>query len=159
MFCSKSVLKISQNSEEMLAMDSLKEQLQATGLKGCVRCIFADLFYMSKTKHLWNKENKILFHFESSFCSWDNQILTFSVWNAKPILNNLGSKHSLVGNQIWPVYVIVQNKFFIKKFYEKWSLETSSRLFLIFEESSVKRILRRAACWFGQILIVLLLHI
>ena len=33
-------------------MDSLKEQLQATGLKGCVRCIFADLFYMSKTKHL-----------------------------------------------------------------------------------------------------------
>ena len=77
----------------MLAMDSLKEQLQVTGLKGCVRCIFADLFYMSKTKHLWNKENKILFHFESSFCSWDNQILTFQIFKCHDVIKCLSMKH------------------------------------------------------------------
>ena len=43
------------------------------------------------------------------------------------------------GNEIWPVYVILQNNFFIKKFYEKCGLETSSRSFLIFKESSVKK--------------------
>ena len=42
------------------------------------------------------------------------------------------------GNEIWPVYAILQNNFFIKKFYEKCGLETSSRPFLIFRESSVK---------------------
>ena len=29
------------------------------------------------------------------------------------------------GNEIWPVYAILQNNFFIKKFYEKCGLETS----------------------------------
>ena len=33
------------------------------------------------------------------------------------------------GNEIWPVYAILQNNFFIKKFYEKSGLETSSRPF------------------------------
>ena len=47
------------------------------------------------------------------------------------------------GNEIWPVYAILQNNFFIKKFYEKCGLETSSRPFLIFKESSVKKILWR----------------
>ena len=50
------------------------------------------------------------------------------------------------GNEIWPVYVILQNKFLIKKFYEKCGLETSSRPFLIFKESFVKRNLRRSVC-------------
>ena len=68
MFCSKGVLKISQNSEEMLAMDSLKEQLQATGFRGFVRYIFADLFCMSN-KSTCETRKKNLFHFESSFCS------------------------------------------------------------------------------------------
>ena len=49
--------------------------------------------------------------------------------------------------------------FFIKKFYEKCGLETSSRAFLIFKESSVKKILWGSAYWFGQILIDLLFHI
>ena len=48
------------------------------------------------------------------------------------------------GNEIWPVYAILQNNFFIKKFYEKCGLETSSRPFLIFKESSVKKILWRS---------------
>ena len=43
------------------------------------------------------------------------------------------------GNEIWPVYAIVQNNFFVKKFYEKCGLETSSRPFLIFKKSSKKR--------------------
>ena len=37
-----------------------------------------------------------------------------------------------------------KTNFFIKKFYEKCSLETSSRPFIIFKESSVKGI------WGGQ---------
>ena len=80
-------------------------------------------------------------------------------WNTKHILvNNLGSKRSLVMKfgQFMQYYKII---FFIKKFYEKCGLETSSRPFLIFKESSVKKILWRSACLFGQILIELLLHI
>ena len=106
------------------------EGLSATFLLICFVCL---------KQSTCETREKNLFHFESFFCSWDNQMLTFSVWNTKPILlNNLGSKHSLVGNQIWPVYVIVQNKFFIKKFQEKLGLETSSGLFLIFKKSSKK---------------------
>ena len=63
------------------------------------------------------------------------------------------------GNEIWPVYAILQNNFFIKKLYEKYGQETSSRPFLIFKESSVKKILWMSVCWFGQILIDLLLQI
>ena len=44
-------------------------------------------------------------------------------------------------NEIWPFYAILQNNFFIKKLYEKCGLETSFRPFLIFKESSVKKIL------------------
>ena len=79
-------------------------------------------------------------------------------WNTKHILKNLGSKRSLVMkfDQFMQYYKII---FFIKKFYEKCDLETSSRPFLIFKESSVKKILWRSACWFGQILIDLLLQI
>ena len=63
-------------------------------------------------------------------------------WNTKHILlNNLGSKQS--GNEIWPVYVILQKKIFYQKFFEKCGLDTSPRLFLIFKESSVKRNPRR----------------
>ena len=52
------------------------------------------------------------------------------VWNTKHILqNNLKSKHILLMK-------LGQFKNFSKKFYEKilFDLETSSRLFLIFEE-------------------------
>ena len=52
-----------------------------------------------------------------------------------------------------------KTKFFIKKLYEKCGVETSSRPLLISKEPSVKMILSRSACWFGQILIALLLHI
>ena len=46
-------------------------------LKDCVRYIFASFFFKSKEEHLWNKENRFLFHFKSSFCYRENQILEF----------------------------------------------------------------------------------
>ena len=74
------------------------------------------------------------------------------------LLNNLGSKHSVVMKfgQFMQYYKII---FFIKKFYEKCGLETSSRHFPTLKESSLKKILWRSAWCFGQILIDLLLHI
>ena len=62
-------------------------------LKGCVHYIFAILFCISKGKHLWNKEKCFLFHFESSFHSWDNQILTFQVFKCHDIIKWLSMKH------------------------------------------------------------------
>ena len=103
--------------------------------KSCVRYIFASLFRRSKRYHLWNEEKCFLFHFESSFHSWDNQILTFQIFKCHDVIKCLSMKHV--------THII----------------ETSSRPFLVFKESSIKRILRRSACWFEQILILLLLHI
>ena len=48
-------------------------------LKGCVRYIFVSLFFKSDGELLWNKEKCLLFHFESSFPSWDEQVLTFQL--------------------------------------------------------------------------------
>ena len=61
------------------------------------------------------------------------------------LLNKSGSKHSLLMKfrQFMYYYKII---FFIEKFYEKYDLETSSRPFLIFQESSVKKIFMRSAC-------------
>ena len=129
-------------------------------LKGCVRYIFASLFCVSKRQHFRNKEKWFLLHFESSFRSWNNQILTFSIfkimtssnaqaWNTKHILlSNLESKHNLLMKfgQFMQSHKII---FFIKKFYKICDLETSSRPFLIFKESFVKKILWRSACWSG----------
>ena len=61
------------------------------------------------------------------------------------------------GNEIWQVYAILQNNFFYQKILEK--MWTGNKSFLIFKKSSVKKILRKSACWFGQILIDLLLQI
>ena len=52
--------------------------LLCLSLTGCACYIFASLFCMPKRKHLWNNENAFFFQFGTSFCSWDNQILTFS---------------------------------------------------------------------------------
>ena len=125
-------------------------------LKGCVCYIFSSLVSISNREHWWNKEKCFLFHF--TFRSWCIQMpWRIKCLNTKHILlNNLRSKHSLV---IWPVYVTSKMKFFIKKFCENCGLEASSRPFLIFKESSVKRNLRRAAHWFRLILIAFPLHI
>ena len=45
--------------------------------KGCVRYIFASLFFKLKGEHLENKEKCFLFHFKNSFRSRENQVLEF----------------------------------------------------------------------------------
>ena len=62
-------------------------------LKGCVRYIFTSLFCVSKTKDLWNKEKCSLFHFKSSFRSWDNQILNFQIARCHDVIKFLSMKH------------------------------------------------------------------
>ena len=53
------------------------EFVKWTKVKSSVRYIFASLFFRSKGEYLWNKEICFLFHFKSSFRSWENQILEF----------------------------------------------------------------------------------
>ena len=48
--------------------------------KGCVRYIFASLFFTSK------REQCCLFHFDSSFHSCDNQILTFQILKCHDVI-------------------------------------------------------------------------
>ena len=61
------------------------EILKSYILKGCFCYIFASLFCLSKKGHLWNKEKCFLFPFESSFLSWNKQILRWPVSvTAKP---------------------------------------------------------------------------
>ena len=54
--------------------------------KGCVHYIFAGLVGMSNREHLWNKKKYFLFHFKSSFCSWDNKILNFQIFKCHDII-------------------------------------------------------------------------
>ena len=54
--------------------------------KGWIRYIFASLFYISKKEHFSNKRKYFLFLFESSFCSWDNQILTFQIFKCHDVI-------------------------------------------------------------------------
>ena len=60
---------------------------------GCVRYIFASLFCMPKRGHFWNKEKCFWFHFESSFCSWDNQILNFQIFKCHDAIKYPDTKH------------------------------------------------------------------
>ena len=55
--------------------------------------IFASLFSMYKREHLWNKEKCFLFHLESSFHFWDNQILTFQIFKCNDVIKCLSMKH------------------------------------------------------------------
>ena len=47
----------------------LSSEKKSTCFKGCVRYIFAGLFYWYKREHFRNKEKCFLFHFESSYYS------------------------------------------------------------------------------------------
>ena len=110
--------------------------------KGCVCYMFDSLLCMSTRGHLWNKEKRFLFYFESSFRSGDNQILNFQMFKCHDLitcrrmklkhilLNNLGNKRSLEMKfgQFMQHYKIT---FFIKNLYKKCGLDTSSRHFLI----------------------------
>ena len=69
------------NEQKMVITDSEK-------LKGCVGYIFASLFYKSKREHK-NKDICFSFHFESSFRSWDNQILYFQIFRYHDVIKCL----------------------------------------------------------------------
>ena len=60
---------------------------------GCVRYIFTSLFCMSKREDMKNNGKCFLFHFESSFHSWDNQILTFQTLKCHDVIKCLSMKH------------------------------------------------------------------
>ena len=62
-------------------------------LKGCFHYFFASWFCKSKGEHLWNKEKCFLFHFRSSFRSWDNQILTFEIFKYHDVIKFPSIKH------------------------------------------------------------------
>ena len=62
-------------------------------VKGCVRYIFTSLFSISKREHLWNNEKCFLFHFVSSFRSWDNQILSFQIFKCNDVIKCPSTKH------------------------------------------------------------------
>ena len=66
-------------------------------LKCYVHYIFANLFCLSKREHLGNKEKCFLFHFESSFHSWDNQILNFQIFECHDI--NVLESRTQSGNE------------------------------------------------------------
>ena len=70
------------------------QQLDSSKLfKGCGHYIFTSLFCKSKREDLWNKEKYFLFHFGSSFRSWDNQILNFQIFKCHDVIKCLSMKH------------------------------------------------------------------
>ena len=96
--------------------------------KGCVRYIFANLFFKSKREHLWNLEKCFLFHFKSSFRYRENQILVFWIFKFRNVIKclsikqeiqfteYLGNKHSLLMN-CGQFMSYCKRKDFIEKFY------------------------------------------
>ena len=65
------------------------------GFKGCVRYIFASLFFKSKLEHLPNWERCFLFHFKSSFRSQENQILEFYIFKFHDVIKCLSMKQEI----------------------------------------------------------------
>ena len=77
-------------------------------VKGCVCCIFTNLFCMSKREDLRNKGKCFLFHFKISFRSWDNQILNFQIFKNYDVIKclTLNTKHVLM-NKFWSKHILV----------------------------------------------------
>ena len=63
--------------------------------KGCVRYIFASLFFKSKLGHLSNREGCFLFQFKSSFRSQENQILEFYILKFHDVIKCLIIKQEI----------------------------------------------------------------
>ena len=134
--------------------------VSTTFLLGCFVCRKESTFETRKNAfHFTSKALLVLEIIKFKHFRYSNMMSSNAqAWNTKHILlNNLGNKCSLVMkfDQFMQYYKIT---LFIKKFYEKCCLETSSRSFSIFKEFPVKKILWKSACWFGLILMDLLLH-
>ena len=135
--------------------------VSATFLLVCFVCLKESTCETRKNAFYFTSKALLVFEIITFWHFRYSNIMTSSnpqVWKTKHILlNNLGSKCSLVMK--FGQFIHYKIFFFIKKLYKKCDLETSSRFFLISKESSVKKILWRLACWFGQILVDLLLQI
>ena len=58
-----------------------------------VSATFLLVCFLSKREHSWNKEKCFLFHLESSFRSWDNQILNFQIFKCYDVIKCSSMKH------------------------------------------------------------------
>ena len=122
--------------------------------KLCLLCFCQFILYVYK-KALVKQEKCFYFTLEASFVLEIIKSIQFLRCHQMPkhetrkrFTGSLG-KYTQSGNEIWPIYGILQKQIFITKLYEKCGLETSFQLFLIFKESSVKRDLRRSVSLFG----------
>ena len=51
--------------------------------------------YLKESTYIWNKKKCFLFHFESFFRSWDNQILTFEIFKCHDVIKCLSMKQEI----------------------------------------------------------------
>ena len=86
--------------------------------------MFASLLRKSKSKHWGNKDKWFLLHFDSSFYSWDNQILTFEISVCDDIIKSpsMNTKHkTLYANEIYvSLCNITTEKFCEKILWKLW---------------------------------------
>ena len=57
-----------------------------------VSTIFLLIWLVYLTEHVWNKEKCFLFHFQSSFHYWDNQILNFLIFKCHDVIKCVSMK-------------------------------------------------------------------
>ena len=62
------------------------------GVKDCV-ATFLLIYFVCLKESTFETRKKCLFHFESSFRSWDNQILTFQMFKCHDVIKYLHMKH------------------------------------------------------------------
>ena len=87
---------------------------------------------MFKREHFENNEKCFLFHFESSFGSWDNQVLFFQIFKCHDVIKCLSKKHKTFYWITWKVNTI---------WYEIWPSSCK-----ITKEKISKNSMKNAAC-------------
>ena len=134
--------------------------------KGWERYIFASLFCMSEREHFWNKKKKFFFSLQNFFLFLRQSDFNFS--NIQMSWRHQMPKHKTRNIFYWITWEVnivwwwnfaslcnITKWNFLSKNYGKYGLETSSRSFLFFKESSVKRNQRRSVCY----VLILLIHV
>ena len=101
----------------------------------------------------------------------DNRILIFGVFKCHDVIKcpSIETQNTFYWqtwkvNTVWWSYLvslcnITKEKYLLKNSTKNVAWKLVQGHFLIFKDSSVKRKLRGSTCWYGPILIVLLLHI
>ena len=115
--------------------------LQRINLK-VVSATFLLLCFVCLTESTFEIRKCFLSHFESSFRSWDNQILTFMIFKYHDAIKWLSMKHKTLSLICWCNIT----KDFLLKNYIKNMIWTLAPDLLSSKASSVKRNLRRSVC-------------